>query len=365
MPAITHATITAFYLFDVAEQIDLTALRAAIGGGAINARFTTKSAAPSYLQYSVPPVVVDGDALDIADVDGFKLRVKFFDYGVLSLALSRPFAGEWAALLGLESDLHRERRARTPRRDDCPAHLRTLRRGGEARPDDVPQRGLPRRLDHGVGGADDRRGPPRRARGSEIARLVRGERQPLSRQERDEIMSNRLSYLADDLVVPTWNAAFVYDTEPGVQAALEIFEFANSQLLEFRYYDELLDVELTRIYATVAEPPRLAFLSGRGYVAATRHLHALFIDVNEITDRTENALKMVGDIYSARLFHLTAARLGLASWKASVKDKLETLDDIYRFAVEQLAISRGHFLELVVVLILLFELALFFLGIMT
>ena len=67
MPAITHATITAFYLFDVAEQIDLTALRAAIGGGAINARLTTKSAAPSYLQYSVPPVVVDGDALDIAE----------------------------------------------------------------------------------------------------------------------------------------------------------------------------------------------------------------------------------------------------------------------------------------------------------
>ena len=39
----------------------------------------------------------------------------------------------------------------------------------------------------------------------------------------------------------------------------------------------------------------------RGYVAATSHLHSLFIDVNELTDRTENALKIVGDIYSARL----------------------------------------------------------------
>ena len=58
------------------------------------------------------------------------------------------------------------------------------------------------------------------------------------------MLRNRLSYLADDLVIPTWNAAFVYDTEAGAQAALEIFEFANSQLLEFRYYDELLDAEL-------------------------------------------------------------------------------------------------------------------------
>ena len=74
---------------------------------------------------------------------------------------------------------------------------------------------------------------------------------------------------------------------------------------------------------------------------------------------------MVGDVYSARLFHLTAARLGLASWKGSVKEKLETLDDIYRFAVEQIAISSGHFLELTVVLILVLELVLFFLGIMT
>jgi len=30
---------------------------------------------------------------------------------------------------------------------------------------------------------------------------------------------------------PTWNAAFVYDTPAGTQAALEIVEFANSPLL--------------------------------------------------------------------------------------------------------------------------------------
>ena len=71
-------------------------------------------------------------------------------------------------------------------------------------------------------------------RGEEIALLLTGERSALSRQEQGEILRNHLSYLADDLVIPTWNAAFVYDTEAGSQAALEIFEFANSQLLEFR-----------------------------------------------------------------------------------------------------------------------------------
>ena len=44
--------------------------------------------------------------------------------------------------------------------------------------------------------------------------------------------------------------------------------------------------------------------------------------------------------------------------------KLKTLDDIYRFAVEQVAISRGQFMELTIILILVLELVLFFLGIM-
>ncbi|MCA1561200.1 MAG: hypothetical protein LC804_13370, partial [Acidobacteria bacterium] len=165
--------------------------------------------------------------------------------------------------------------------------------------------------------------------------------------------------------VPTWNAAFVYDTDPGAAATLDIFEFANSQLLEFRYYDELLDAELGRIYAALQRSRWYDAVAGRRYTRAANELHALFIDVNELTDKTENALKMVGDIWAARLFTLAAARLGLERWKQNVEEKLETLDDIYRFAVNQTGIARGHLLELTIVLILILELVLFFMGIMT
>ena len=78
----------------------------------------------------------------------------------------------------------------------------------------------------------------------------------------------------------------------------------------------------------------------------------------------ENAVKLVGDIYAARLFSLAAARLGLDAWKRNVEEKLKTLDDIYRFAVEQTGMSQGNLLELVIVLILVIELGLFFAGIM-
>jgi hypothetical protein len=80
----------------------------------------------------------------------------------------------------------------------------------------------------------------------------------------------------------------VYDTPAGAQAALEIVEFANSQLLQFRYYDELLDNELAKIYANIKRTPHwYDAVLGRHYARAAREVHALFIDVNELTDRTE------------------------------------------------------------------------------
>src|SRR6185295_55187 len=150
----------------------------------------------------------------------------------------------------------------------------------------------------------------------------------------------------------------------GAAAALEILEFANSQLLEFRYYDDLLDGQLASIYSSLQRPRWYDQWLGSRYTRAAREVHALFIDVNELTDRTENTLKFIGDIYAVRLFGLVADRLGLEKWKANVEAKLKTLDDIYGFAVEQSSMSRGQFLELTVVLILILELLLILMGVM-
>jgi hypothetical protein len=160
-------------------------------------------------------------------------------------------------------------------------------------------------------------------------RVLRGEREALSRQERDEVLRHRISYFERDLLVPTWNAAFVYDSESGAQAASEIVEFVNSPRLEFRYYDQLLARELGRIYAELQKPGWFKGWGGRRYTRAAQQVHALLIDVNDLTERAENALRVAGDIYTARVLTLTGSRVGLEQWKANVRDKLNTLDDIY------------------------------------
>jgi hypothetical protein len=362
MPDIRSGHVTVFYLFDVAEAIDLRALHG-LTPQAVRARPAPKPPSPSYFQFQQPPLVVDGEVVGTASIEGLDARVKFYDYGVVSLALSRPFSGTWPELIAIGQGLM----------DHEP-----LDHAAERAVRDAVMRLLPAFVaphtqylaeDYLVFAVTAFQEPVTADRlleqhGRDIAQLLRGEQAALSAQETEEVLRHRLSYLADDLAIPAWNTAFVYDTEPGTQGALEIFEYANSQLLEFRHYDDLLETKLARIYGVLKEPRRFDLLAGRRFTLAARELHSVFVDVNELTDRTENALKMVGDIYAARLFGLVTARLGLDRWKANVRDKLETLDDIYRFAVDQTGMSHGNFLELIIVLILVLELILFFVGVM-
>lgn len=362
MATIRSGHVTAFFLYDVAEAIDLQRVRTLVGG-TVTAKLSPKPTTPPYVQYQQPPVAVGGDIIDMPELDGFRVRFKMFDYGVISVALVRPIPPTWTELITRGLGWHDDPKLTQNAEAFCRRLIDRLR----------PAMTAPRELfvteDYLVftatnlddaGNADTLVA----AHGSEIAQLLRGERDTLSPQEREEVLRHRISYLANDLVVPTWNAAFVYDTEAGAQAAIEIIEFANSQLLEFRYYDGLLDDRLAHIYAQLQiERPWNSWI-GRRYNRAARQVHSLFIDVNELTDKTENALKIAGDVYAARLFALVAARLGLDQWKGNVREKLKTLDAIYRFAVEQASMGRGEMLELTIVLILVFELVLFFMGIM-
>jgi len=363
MSAIQSGLVTAFYLFDIAEEIDLRAVPGLVQASASAARLAPKPVTPSYLQYESPrPLLVDGESLQMGELDGFRLRFKLFEYGVVSLALTRRFSGPWSELVTLAQTLVGSDGLEKQAEQCCRRLVDRLRPALDSAHDEFLSEDY---LVFAVTSLDERLTADGllAESGDDITLMLRGERDPLSKQERDEVLKHRISYLADDLAVPTWNTAFVYDTEAGVQAALEIFEFANSQLLEFRYYDALLDRELERIYDDL-QRTRWYDRFGRRYIRAANDLHSLFIDVSELTDKTENALKLVGDVYAARLYSLVAARLGLGGWKQNVADKLKTLDDIYRFSVEQTQMTRGHFLELTIIVILLFELVLFFMGIM-
>src|SRR5262245_66630425 len=105
MPAITSGAAHAFYLFDVAQAIDLAVFRRVLGPGAGPATLQDKSPGVPDVRYFTPPVVAEGELFELPAIDGFRVRVKAFDYGVISLMLSRPFAGDWPDLVRLGQEL--------------------------------------------------------------------------------------------------------------------------------------------------------------------------------------------------------------------------------------------------------------------
>src|SRR5919201_494810 len=69
MPQIRSAQIVAFYLFDVAETVNLQAIPALVGGPAVAARLTPKATTPPYVQYDKPPLSFDGDLVGAAELE--------------------------------------------------------------------------------------------------------------------------------------------------------------------------------------------------------------------------------------------------------------------------------------------------------
>src|SRR5262249_32537618 len=63
MPSTRAGQVVAFYLFDVAETIDLHAIPARIGGRTVAARLAPKPALPDDVRYEKPPLSISVNLL--------------------------------------------------------------------------------------------------------------------------------------------------------------------------------------------------------------------------------------------------------------------------------------------------------------
>jgi hypothetical protein len=350
--------------FDVCEEIRLDELRRVIG--ARTQQLPLKNTAPSYVQYQRTPVVVTLDPVVLETGERLEGQIKYFDYGVISLVFELPFAGTWDDLIQLSS------RWTSDTSFECVATRIARQRLERAAPALVKpypiKEGRDNWLqeDYFIFHVREIEGSPSAndllaMHGEKIAQIVRGEIAQLSEGERQEILQSRISYYPNDLAVIGWNAAFIYDTAAGAETAIQLLQYANSQLLEFRHYDEFLTRELQDVYDFLDRGGTGLWSRWRTARAASK-LHTVLLDVNELTERADNAIKFLSDMFSARLYKLCAAKVGVPDYKDLVKEKLQTAEDLYRFMVEQFNQSRAFVLELMVVVILIIELIYFFKG---
>jgi hypothetical protein len=192
--------------------------------------------------------------------------------------------------------------------------------------------------------------------GAWLAGLVRLESGSLSSPEIEEALRLHLSYSPEDLVIPDWAAAVLIDCD--CDETLQAIEFANLQLLEFRHIDNRLDDSLAAANRLISPLRRWSLPLLRGHGRSLRALGSLKVEFTGLFERAENALKLVGDQYLARVYQLLARRFHLDEWEQAIQRKLEAGEGVYQVLSDQAASYRTEFLELVVIVLILVEILL-------
>jgi hypothetical protein len=351
-----HGSIHALVLYDVSEEIELNELRRIMGARTVGPSF--KHPAPEYVGFQRPPVVETLDPVVLQSGERLQGQIKYYDYGVVSLVFEVPFVGDWEMLV--------QTAGRWMSSPELERHALEIMRQKANRAGSALVKRYDEWLneDYYVFHVEDLDSAPLgdllAKCGDRIAQIVRGETALLSADERREVLQASISYYPTDLAVIGWNAAFVYDTSAGAETTIQILEYANSQLLEFRHYDELLTRELAGVYRSLDHGTGMIQRWRRARSAA--QLQAMMLEVTELVERADNAIKFLSDMFAARLYRLAASKVGVHDYKDLVNQKLRTADGLYRFMVEQFNQGRAFVLELMVVIILVVELIYFFKG---
>lgn len=347
------------WLYDVCEEINLDALRDILG---VQARREPgfRHPSPEYVRFERPPVVQPLDPITLASGSRLQGELNYYEYGVVSIKLERPFQENWAQLAALSN-----RWMTTPELEA--QALRTVRRSLErARAALVKPHENWLSEDYYIIHLKDANGLALTAaeliseHGSEIARMVRGEQAELAPGEIEELLGSRLSYYPDDLLVVGWTAAFIHDTAEDAAPTIQLLEYANTQLLEFRYYDAVLSRLLQGVYKSLEK--RGSFLSRWRLASKAEHLNKIRLDIRELTERVDTSIKFLSDMFLARLYRLAATKVGVEDYRKLVDAKLHTAGELYEFMMDQFHQSRGFLLEVLVVIILVIELVFLFRG---
>jgi len=360
-PNVVAGHITALRLIDIAFEIDLKRAET-LSHEAANAGARRKLTAtpPQAITFDDPPfgmvlparqILIDGTCMDA------RITARLYAFGVIALSIQIDAGGlSWEefsnrvnavqAAIGPESS--------NPVWDELRAALTAIIGKALTRPTDFAR--VEDYLIATVHGFDQPVTGSMIGRVIDLVPLLSGETRELSESARADLLSRRFSYYADDLVVLTWDRAFIFEPRFDTDVA-DVIEVANVQFLELRYYDELLDDELPRMYDLVEATRRLSG-GARRFSKLAHRLYALVAEVTELTERVDNALQVTEDIYLARVYAAALEQFRVKLMSAAVDRKLSIIRDTYAALYNEAAGARSGMMEIAVIVLIAVEIAL-------
>jgi hypothetical protein len=345
------------FLYDVAEAIDVDKLRDLLGprGGTVRRVFPRRT--PEYVRFEQAPIVEPAQSIELATGERVLCSLKYYAFAVVVVQLEAPFECDWEGLLAQASRWTDATDIEPYARGIVRQHLDQLKPAVIKPMTDWLVEGY---LTINLEQIQPPETSPLSAadllsvHGQEIAQLVRGELTRLAPTVVDEILQSSLSYYTSDLVVIGSSAALVYDRGEDAAATNLVLEYAKMQLLEFRYYDGLMTQLLSEVYSAL-ERRRNVVLSRWSMPRAAQRINTIRLDVMELTERIDNAIKFVSDIYYARLYHLAATRMGVPDYRGLVDEKLRTVGELYDVMVDQFNEARSFVVEFAIAVLCLLD----------
>jgi hypothetical protein len=355
-------SLRAFLLFEIADEVDVLQLRRILGSSPETREPVFRHPAPDYVKFERTPVLERLGMQISSRGEQLQASIRYFDYGVASVELSLQFATSWDDLLRLanrwilSSDLEAFANSLLQTRINQILPALAKPHNGWISEEYYVIQLNPMAAEGRVLSAEELV----QEYGSGIAQMVRGEETALSKHERQEVLHSSLSYYPSDLLVVGWIAAFIYDDSSAAAPTVGLLEYANTQLLEFRYYDEVLTRVLADVYKQLER--RRRWWERWKLVRQAERLNTVRLDYRELSERTENAIKFLSDMFYARAYRLAASRIGVNDYRDLVAEKLQTARELYDSMVNGFNESRAFFLECVVVVILIIEIVFLFRG---
>ena len=364
MLRVVAADLIAYRFFDFAHAVDLVQAeniwRARAGRDSARRHLTATP--PKAVSYDVPPVVLPLEPvrLILPDTEVIaSMTARLFDFGVLTIAISIPASGmSWE---NFSTRLNHLNEVVGPNSDhpiwnQTVVHLRNvlgqaMNRPAEAVLEEDYTVAVVRAFDRPMTGAT-------LLNEVDLVPILSGEHQVLSDGARADLLRKRFSYYADDLAVLTWDRAFIYEPR-GDSDVLDVLQVANAQLLEMRFYDELLDDELPRMYDLVEKTHRIgSLLNSRRFAILARRLYTLVAEVTELTEKVDNALQVTEDVYLARIYSAALELFRVRVVSAAVDRKLAIIRDTYTALYNEASGGRAAAMELAIVVLILVEIVL-------
>jgi hypothetical protein len=347
--------IWAFFAFDVGYEIRLERIPKLLAATPLEP-LSHKKPTPNYLQYTRTPQVLKLGSLnlELLGISG-QVQATLFDFGAISLvyrwSLEEQGGLSLEELPSLSQHLYHsklEEQAKT----QLQTLMKTLR-PAIVRPE------VSTLVEDYYLFVLDRLDQPLSAEslleqcGPILAQTLRFDTQKLSTQQQKEALAKPISYYENDLVLVDWNAAIIYDQDYSDTAT--VLELINVELLEARYIDTELDQRIREYEGLLIKRPKWPIPLRRPYQKTLKELAQLRIDYALLAERVDNALKLIGDLYLARVHNAATKRFYLQEWEAAISRKLEIIGELYQLLNDRVETAQGQTLELVVIILILFE----------